>query len=285
MHLSTSLEQEGRAILEVLANRHRNCRCRSKSELFLNGVRVSPAQLSRCCGFARPDLQLCPRMSTRQTMFLHSLLRSPARPPTLDTKRRVDTLLEELGLSEVRHTSVAQLSDAERSRLLIALQLLLEPSLLLLDQPIRGMDLFDSFFLLEFLRRWAATGGRAVVVSVQPPTQETFAMLSKVLLLSTGRCVYFGRRSEMSNYFARLQLTCKPLKNPADYFVDIVTLDDLNSQALLESSERLERLIALQTAYQSTGIGGRFLRPPKPNPLPPPIKTHNFALMFLALCM
>jgi len=59
------------------------------------------------------------------------------------------------------------------------------PSQVVLDQPTKGMDIFDTFFLVEYLRQWAGRG-RIVVMTLQPPTYEILTMISKVLLLSTG---------------------------------------------------------------------------------------------------
>jgi len=75
-------------------------------------------------------------------------------------------LIEDLGLEQVRHTKVRSLTTSERRRLAVAAQLLLDTDILLLDRPTAGMDIFDTFFLIEFLRQWAA-GGRG------PPTSGT----------------------------------------------------------------------------------------------------------------
>jgi energy-coupling factor transporter ATP-binding protein EcfA2 len=268
-------------------------------------MRVSSNQVARCSGYACSSLALCPRMSTRQTLLFESLLRSAGQarlrtgptsashptnmtsgssmiqhsnaPP--DTKRRVDSLLDQLALSDVRHTSVGQLSTAERTRLLIALQLLVEPAILLLDKPLLGCDLFDSFFLLEFLRRWAASGARAVVLNVRPPTHETFSMLSHVLLLSSGRSAFYGRTEDAGSYFAQLHSPCPPLRNPSDYWVDLLTPD-----APGLSCQRVQRLVA-EHSNRLQGSAGRFLQPPRPFVPPTSVQVHSLPLQLLALCM
>ena len=40
----------------------------------------------------------------------------------------------------------------------MACHLLMETDVVLLDQPTRGMDIFDTFFLVEYLRQWACRG-------------------------------------------------------------------------------------------------------------------------------
>jgi ABC-type multidrug transport system ATPase subunit len=130
---------------------------------------------------------------------------------------QIDALLEDLGLSQVRHTRVADLTCSERQRLNVACHLLLDTDIVVLDQPTRGMDIFDTFFLVEYLRQWAGRG-RIVVVTLHPPTYEILTMVSKVVLLSTGRLMYYGKRREMLPYFAFIEYPCPAYKNPSDYY-------------------------------------------------------------------
>lgn len=79
----------------------------------------------------------------------------------------------------MRDTDVGRLTRSEVRRLNVACQLLLDMAVLILDQPTKEMDIFDTFFLVEYLRNWAS-GGRVVIMSLHPPTYEIFAMLTKV---------------------------------------------------------------------------------------------------------
>lgn len=130
---------------------------------------------------------------------------------------QINALIEDLGLSQVKHTRVKDLTISERQRLNVACQLLLDTDLVVLDQATRGMDIFDTFFLVEYLRQWAARG-RIVFMTLQPPTYEILTMISKVVLLSTGRMMYYGKRREMLPYFAFIEYPCPAYKNPSDYY-------------------------------------------------------------------
>lgn len=111
-----------------------------KGDLIYNGVFLTPAKLGETLAYvSSQDLDFCPKMSTRQTILFATLLRSPAKKRSFDTKKRIDAILEELGLSEVRHTSVKDLTRPEKRRLLIAMSLMLDTDLLLLDQPTKEM--------------------------------------------------------------------------------------------------------------------------------------------------
>ena len=80
--------------------------------------------------------------------------------------------VEDLGLAQVRHTRVKDLTVSEKQRLNVACHLLLDADIVVLDRPTRGMDIFDTFFLVEYLRQWAARG-RIVILTLQVRIDKT----------------------------------------------------------------------------------------------------------------
>lgn len=136
---------------------------------------------------------------------------------------QINVLIEDLGLEQVRNTKVEAMTISERRRLNVACHLLLDTDIVVLDQPTRGMDIFDTFFLVEYLRQWANGGagnalGRIVILTLHPPTYEIFTMLSRILLISAGRTMFSGRRRDMLPYFALVDYPCPSFKNPSDYY-------------------------------------------------------------------
>lgn len=65
-------------------------------------------------------------------------------------------LIEELGLGQVLNTNVSELTASESQRLSVACHLMSDAEIIMLDRPTVTMDIFDTFFLVEFLRQWAA---------------------------------------------------------------------------------------------------------------------------------
>lgn len=221
-------------------------------------------------------------MTARQTLLFTSLVQKPAKRNDFDTKKRTNALLEELGLSEVRHSSVSSLTEAEKRRLLIAVSLLLDTDILLLDQPTKGMDIFDTFFLVEYLRQWALISGRCVIMTINPATYEIFTMLSRIALVSTGRILFHGKRKDLLSYFTQIDYPCPAFKNPSDYYLDLVTLDNLSAEAMLESSQRVENLVEL---YSRRFSNGAVSMPGPPSVTPPPTRRAALPMQFLALWM
>lgn len=270
-------EREGTALLDVLSNRHRKWRCRLRGDIVLNGLYMPPSKLERCVAYVPRHLDLTPDMSVRQTLLFTSLLQQSDSTRNFDTKGRINALLEDLGLVEVKHTRVKDLTESEKRRVSIACQLLLDTDIILLDQSTKGMDIFDTFFLVEYLRQWAARG-RIVIMTMHPPTYEIFTMISRVLLLSTGRALYFGNRKDMLPYFSCIEFPCPAFKNPSDYYLDLVTLDNLSAEAMLESSQRIENLVDMYHRNQEP-----LIDPGPPGMPPPTVKRAHFFMQILAL--
>ena len=77
--------------------------------------------------------------------------------------------------------------------------------------------------------------------------------------------MFYGHRSEMLPYFAFIEYPCPGFKNPSDYYIDLVTLDDLSAEALLESSQRIESLAdSWRRRQEGVGeVGAPSTLPPK----------------------
>lgn len=79
-------------------------------------------------------------------------------------KRRVDAVLGEVGLSEVAHKPAKSFSLGMGQRLGIAAALLADPAILILDEPVNGLDLDGIQWIRELLNK-LADEGRTVLLS------------------------------------------------------------------------------------------------------------------------
>lgn len=210
--------EEGTALCNILANNLNKWRMQVRGTIVLNGVSIEPSKLQDRVSYVRTDCEFAPDMSVRQTMLFHAFLREPgSHSRARDTKGRINALIEDLGLAQVRHTPIRDLTVSEKQRLNVACHLLMDADIVVLDEPTRGMDIFDTFFLVEYLRQWAGRG-RIVIMTLLPPTYEILTMISKIVLISMGKLMYYGKRREMLPYFAFIEYPCPAYKNPADYY-------------------------------------------------------------------
>ncbi|MGD1053105.1 MAG: ATP-binding cassette domain-containing protein [Candidatus Dormibacteria bacterium] len=98
---------------------------------------------------------------------------------------RADAALEELGLTAVADRDPRDLSTGQRQRAALASVLAGDPSLVLLDEPTRGMDAAARAALTAAVARIAERGGSAVVATHD--LQLVAAVATRVVDLMDGR--------------------------------------------------------------------------------------------------
>jgi ABC-2 type transport system ATP-binding protein len=114
------------------------------------------------------------------------------RPARHDEVRRV---LELVGLSDVMHKRIRQLSGGMRRRLGIAQSLLGAPDLLLLDEPTAGLDPEQRLRFRELLG--SAAGGATIVLSTHQ-TDDVAALCQHVVVVLHGRVRFEGTPRDLA---------------------------------------------------------------------------------------
>lgn len=108
---------------------------------------------------------------------------------TAHAAARIDELLEVTDLGEARQRLGRQLSGGMRQRLGVAMAVLSEPDLLVLDEPTTGLDPISRLELWSFITR-SAREGRAVVVTSTYVDEASRG--DTVLALDDGRVLASG---------------------------------------------------------------------------------------------
>jgi ABC-2 type transport system ATP-binding protein len=122
--------------------------------------------------------------------------------------RRIGQVLEQTGLSDVAHRRVATYSLGMRQRLGIAVALLGDPAILVLDEPVNGLDP-EGIRWIRRLMRSLADEGRTVLLSSHLITEMEQAA-DHLLIIGRGRLIAdvgvstltAGGRSLEQAYFA-----------------------------------------------------------------------------------
>lgn len=88
--------------------------------------------------------------------------------------RRVDDVLDLVGLGDAKRKRVKALSTGMQKRLSLAIALLADPEVLILDEPLNGLDPDGIRWVRRLLRDHAAAGGTVLVSShLMAEMQET----------------------------------------------------------------------------------------------------------------
>ncbi|KAJ2761721.1 hypothetical protein IWQ56_005196 [Coemansia nantahalensis] len=189
-----------------------------------------------------------PMLTVHETLSYAARLRLPDSQYAAERKaERVEAVIRQLRLGAARNTKIGDelvrgVSGGERKRVSIGTELLTDPRLLFLDEPTSGLDSNSSELVVELVKGISAEQGIATLMTIHQPSARIFNTFDKVILLSQGRIVYFGPTSTAIDYFAGIGYPCPVHENPADYFVDLMTLDYRSDEALAKSRERVQSL-------------------------------------------
>jgi ABC-2 type transport system ATP-binding protein len=106
--------------------------------------------------------------------------------------------MDELDLTRLRRQPVRSLSKGETKRLNVALALVTDAPLVLLDEPFDGLDIRQTRQVMELLRRYVAGGGRTLVLSIHQ-LQDAARICDRLLLLNAGKVVAAGTVAELGD--------------------------------------------------------------------------------------
>ncbi|MFQ6117752.1 MAG: ABC transporter ATP-binding protein [Candidatus Bipolaricaulia bacterium] len=102
-----------------------------------------------------------------------------------DQLARVEEILEELGLAELKDRYPAQLSGGQKKRVGIARALAVEPQLLLMDEPLVSLDeLTKEEIQLSILKLWQERKERLTLLLVTHDIEEAVFLGQRIVVLS-----------------------------------------------------------------------------------------------------
>src|SRR5712691_3423663 len=210
------------------------------------GVQVPPRL--RHIGMVFQSYAVWPHMTVRQNVAYPLRHR---RLPRGEIDRKVDEVLELVGLSEYAERSVVALSGGQMQRVALARSLVYQPQLLLLDEPLSNLDAKLRVRLRDDLRRIIKQTG-VTALYVTHDQAEAVVLGDRIGVMRDGKLLQIGSPDEIYN-------------RPADLFVANFTgASNLLSGRVLERNGEFgtidaggQRLTALMPADIKTARRSR----------------------------
>jgi lipopolysaccharide export system ATP-binding protein len=120
------------------------------------------------------------------------------RPLRADRRReRLEELIEDLGLQQVRRSYGYLLSGGERRRVEIARSLVISPSFILLDEPFSGIDPLTVIDIQKIIVRLKESGIGVLVTDHN--VRETLQVTDRAYIINNGRIFRAGSPAELGN--------------------------------------------------------------------------------------
>jgi ABC-type Fe3+/spermidine/putrescine transport system ATPase subunit len=210
-------------------------------------TRVPPNK--RKTGMVFQSYALFPHLTVFENLAFGLRIRKIAKP---DIQRRVERALAIVRLSGLEARYPRQLSGGQQQRVALARALIIEPDILLLDEPLSNLDAKlrqqMRIDLLEILREVGTT-----TILVTHDQEEALALADRVAVMNQGRVEQVGAPIEV-------------YENPATSFV---------AKFLGESNVISGALVASTDRYATCDIGGGLrVRSERPTQLRPGAKVE-----------
>merc|ERR1711988_726199 len=169
---------------------------------------------------------------------------------------RIEAVLKQLNLETSQNTVIGNplsgpfkegLSGGERKRLSFATELLTNPPIIFGDEVTTGLDASMAFTVIETLRN-IVDDGKLAIVTIHQPSSHVLELFTDIILLSKGQVVYHGPRTAMIKYFSDIGIVCPPNNNPADFFIDQISVDPAHVE------ESMEKITNLANQYRDSEL-------------------------------
>ncbi|KAH9252747.1 hypothetical protein BASA81_009256 [Batrachochytrium salamandrivorans] len=233
-------------------------------DILIDGKKRNIATWRLQCAYVEQDDVVFRNLSVYDTLMYSALLRLPSSIPKAEKVARVESVIASLGLQGCRDTWIGDsdnrgISGGERKRVSIGIELVTDPQILFLDEPTSGLDAFNSLNIVSTIKQLAAKQGKIVLMTIHQPRTDILELFDKIILLSMGRCLWFGNTRDALESFENLDYPLPPKTNPSDFFMDIMTLDQRSKELRDASQARIDRFVAAydiirQNTFSSTNM-------------------------------
>ncbi|NCB63089.1 MAG: ABC transporter ATP-binding protein [Clostridia bacterium] len=150
----------------------------TEGDLYIDGVPADPKKHNISFVFQEPSA--LPWLTVEDNLAYGLKIKGL---PKEEIDRRVEQILNLMGLQEFRKSYPGELSVSAEQRIIIGRSFAMQPDLLLMDEPYGQMDVKVRFYLEdEVIRLWKELG--STVVFITHNIEEAVYLAEKVLILT-----------------------------------------------------------------------------------------------------
>jgi len=158
----------------------------SEEVLFDSQAGVNRSPQTRRIAYVFQTLALFPHLSA-----VENVAYGLASLPHAESTARVEEIMKAFRVDKLRARKPAEISGGERQRIALARSLVTQPRVLLLDEPLSGLDAELKSAIVEDLRAWNAER-RIPILYVTHTREEVDALGERVIAMDHGRVIGTG---------------------------------------------------------------------------------------------
>ncbi len=155
-------------------------------------------------GYLAEERGLYPKYKVSEQLLYFASLKGMRRETAL---KELKYWYDRLGVSDHKDKRAEQLSKGNQQKIQLIAALVADPKLLILDEPMSGLDPVNAELFKSVIREEIDKGKLIIMSSHQMATIEEFC--SDIVILNKGKTVLKGNLNEIKKGYGRVKLTVK----------------------------------------------------------------------------
>lgn len=145
-----------------------------------------------------------------------------------DLKRKIDMVLEQIGLMDRRKDVVKKFSGGMKRRLNIGVALLHNPELIIMDEPTAGIDPQSRNYILETVKRLNEEKGMTVIYTSHYMEEVDF-LCDRIYIMDQGSLIASGTKKEIKQILSSEKTIVIKFDRLKDSFIELLHNDPIIS--------------------------------------------------------
>lgn len=225
-------------------------------EVLFNGEPLSTEKVD--VGYLAEERGLYPKVTLMDQMLYFASLK---RVPKKEAEKRIKYWADRLKLSEyfypmpigkkpAKPYKAEQLSKGNQQKVQLMATLISEPEIIVLDEPLSGLDPVNMNLFREIIHEEAAKNKYIIMSSHQMSTIEEFC--SDLTILNRGKVVLQGNLNEIKKGYGRVNLVVKADSDISSYIeklgLKVIEVTPEQTSIKLENESQAKELLAALVA-------------------------------------
>lgn len=209
-------------------------------EIFINGksIKTDKVEIRKHLGLVPQDIALLEELNAVDNLEYFGGLYGLAGQ---ELKNQIEKLLEVAGLTDKKKEKVKNYSGGMKRRLNIAVAMLHNPSILILDEPTVGVDAQSRQHIFDYIQSLAEQGTTILYTSHYMEEIET--LCKRVFILDLGEEVAYGTKEEVKKLVGHTQTVALTLDRVPAGFDEVLKNSENGIQFVTVDGQDIELTI------------------------------------------
>ena len=209
-------------------------------DIFINGksIKTDKVEIRKHLGLVPQDIALLEELNAVDNLEYFGGLYGLA---WAELKSQIEKLLEVAGLTDKKKEKVKNYSGGMKRRLNIAVAMLHNPSILILDEPTVGVDAQSRQHIFDYIQSLAEQG--TTILYTSHYMEEIEALCKRVFILDLGEEVAYGTKEEVKKLVGHTQTVALTLDRVPAGFDEVLKNSENGIQFVTVDGQDMELTI------------------------------------------